>query len=224
VGDLNGMLEKKLNEVCICYEVYLDDPQESQEQGAVEVSIDQVIKIRNVRFTNQSFPHCRNIKVSDYVDQAEAEAEGGLTVQWKSTCTYASAADRHQNVYKERTSEHIRANETTGQFAISDATRRFEWRGETVRGGAYRPAMGEYESIDLLEDSSQVPISLASGSPELERDIERLCSPKPPQKPFRQSPTTANSATSLGKRKHTSDEVSYDQTKRLHTINWRPRG
>ena len=146
VRDLNGMLGKKINEACLFYEYDLDDPRSPEEQCAVEVPVEEVVRTRNLRFTNQTFPLCRNITLSEYRSKEEVAMEGGLTVRWKYTCKYATALDRHRNIYQERTLEHIRADEATGDFKISDSLRRLEWRGETTRGGAYVP-----ETEDLYQ-------------------------------------------------------------------------
>ncbi|TVY81929.1 Modification methylase HphIA [Lachnellula suecica] len=213
VRDLNGMLEKKLNEVCLCYEVDLDDPREPQEQGAVEASLHQITRLRSVRYTNQPFPLCRNVSISDFADQNTAAAEGGLTVRWKSTCTYASAAERHQNFHKGRTLEHIRAEETPGLYAVPDIIRRFEWRGETVPGGAYRPAIGEYEAIELPEDEPSISVEIGSDNLEAEDDVIWLCSPRLESMYLPFSP-----AVEKGKRKHDTLEANYEPHPKRHEV------
>ncbi|KAH7336089.1 S-adenosyl-L-methionine-dependent methyltransferase [Rhexocercosporidium sp. MPI-PUGE-AT-0058] len=161
--ELNGLLEKKLNEVVLFLEVDQDDPRVPTEQSTVEVSLDDFERVRSVRFTNQKFPLARNCDPNEFRNKEHAAQEGGLTVRWKYTCTYASAADRHHNVYKERTMERLRADECTPGFEISDEDRRTQWRGETVLGGAYRPS---WEPKDVVMDPDRPgtnPISQASG-------------------------------------------------------------
>ena len=136
---MNGMLEKKLNELCYFYELDLDDPRPLLEQCVNEVSLTEVKKIRNVRSTNQKFPLDRNVTTTDFQSQLEASLNGGLTVRWKYTCKYATASHRYRNEYCERTLEHIRANESQGTITSTDVERRFEWRGDTVLGGSYQP-------------------------------------------------------------------------------------
>ncbi|KAG4436692.1 hypothetical protein IFR05_007806, partial [Cadophora sp. M221] len=159
--ELNGLLEKKLNELVLFLEVDHDDPRIPTEQSTVEVSLDDFERVRNVRFTNQKFPFARNCDPNEFRNKEHAALEGGLTVRWKYTCTYASAADRYHNVYKERTMERLRADECTPGFEISDEDRRIQWRGETVPGGAYRPSM-EPEDAIMMPDSPRLdPISFA---------------------------------------------------------------
>ncbi|KAH8811648.1 S-adenosyl-L-methionine-dependent methyltransferase [Xylogone sp. PMI_703] len=137
--DLNGMLERKANEVCLFYEIDLDDPRPPPEQSILEVPVEDVLRLRTLRFTNQNFPDCRAIDPSLFRDKKQIDEEGGLTLRWKYTCTYASASDRQQNCYAERILEHIRENESTATFTIPDDIKRFRWRGETNPGGSYKP-------------------------------------------------------------------------------------
>lgn len=204
----------KLNEICLCYEIDLDDPRPPQEQSAIEISIDQIVKLRNVRFTNQSFPNGRNITVSDYENQDKAAAEGGLTVRWKLTCTYASSADREGNIYKERSLEYVTAGESAGHYAVSDAARRFEWRGETVLGGGYRPWSGKDETVKLPREDATGSTSSGSSSAKGKRNPEQCGIPR------HQIDSAASYALSFGKRKQSLDEIRQSHTlKRPRTID-----
>lgn len=135
----NGLLESKANEVVLCLEVDLDDPRDPLEQGAVEIPVYEVKRLRQARFTNQKFPDCRNMKLSDFRGNLHAAEFGGLTVRWKYTCKYETAANRYHNIFKERILERIKPEECLPMHALSDEERRKQWRGETIRGGSYRP-------------------------------------------------------------------------------------
>jgi DNA (cytosine-5)-methyltransferase 1 len=173
---MNGLLERKLNEVCFFYEVDLDDQRPPEEQSAIEVSVNMVKDLRSVRKTNQLFPACRNITLEDFRNQLQAAKEGGLTARWKYTCTYASAADRWDNNLKERTLEVLRERECTSGFGVSDIMQRFGWRGETIPGGAYLPDL--HVEKELIETSrKESVISLASSTPESESDCLIIESP-----------------------------------------------
>ncbi len=160
--DLNGLLEKKLNELVLFLEVDLDDPREPLEQSTVEVALEEVARIRSVRFTNQRFPLCRNVVPAEFRNKEHAALDGGLTVRWKYTCTYASAADRYHNVFKERSLERLRGSECTSGFEISDKDRRTQWRGETIIGGAHRPGTDQEEVVLVPESPEIPPISIVS--------------------------------------------------------------
>jgi DNA (cytosine-5)-methyltransferase 1 len=173
---MNGLLEKKLNEVCFFHEVDLDDPRVPHEQGAVEVSIHTVKKLRALRKTNQLFPACRSVALEEFRTQQDAAAEGGLTVRWKYTCTYACALDRWLNNPKERALEFLREEECTKNTAIADELRRLCWRGETIPGGAYIPELEEGKAwIEHVSKGSI--INLVSSTPEPESDCTIINSP-----------------------------------------------
>ncbi|KAI6715478.1 hypothetical protein JHW43_001976 [Diplocarpon mali] len=159
--DLNGLLEKKLNELVLFLEVDLDDPRGPLEQGAVEVSLDEITRIRSVRFTNQKFPLCRNVILTEFRNKEHAATDGGLTVRWTYTCTYASAADRDHNLFKERSLQRLNVEDCTPGFEISDEDSRFQWRGETILGGAYRPGIDQDEFTSIPKNSKEVPTDIS---------------------------------------------------------------
>lgn len=136
---LNGLLESKINEVVLFLEVDLDDPRDPLEQGAVEIPVVEVKRLRQARFTNQKFPDCRNMELSDFRGNLDAAEFGGLTVRWKYTCKYETAANRYHNIFKERILERIKPEECLPRYALPDEQRRKHWRGETILGGSYRP-------------------------------------------------------------------------------------
>lgn len=151
---LNGMLEKKMNEVCLCYEVDLDDKRELEEQSLVEVPLSSIKALRSLRWTNHHYPKYRNLDRDAVGDNEDAYNTGGLTVRWKYTCTYASALAREQNIYAERTLERLTENwlssvhRTSHTYLTSNTKLRTEWRGETIAGGSYVPECYEIEEDD----------------------------------------------------------------------------
>ncbi|EKD14577.1 uncharacterized protein L3040_000099 [Drepanopeziza brunnea f. sp. 'multigermtubi'] len=159
--DLNGLLQKKLNELVVFLEVDLDDPRAPLEQSTVEVSLEEVARVRSVRFTNQKFPLARNVVLTEFRDKEHAAEDGGLTVRWTYTCTYESAGDRDHNVFKERSLERLKVDECTPGFEISDEDARTLWRGETIIGGSYRPGIDPEEVIEVPDSPSEVPIDVA---------------------------------------------------------------
>ncbi|PVH89016.1 S-adenosyl-L-methionine-dependent methyltransferase [Cadophora sp. DSE1049] len=162
--DLNGLLEKKLNELVLFLEVDQDDPRIPTEQSTVEVSLNDFEKLRSVRFTNQKFPLGRNCDPKEFRNKEHAALEGGLTVRWKYTCTYENAADRHHNIHKERSLERLRADECTLGFEIPDEDGRTHWRGETVPGGAWRPSLKSEDVVMIPDSPGRKSTSLAGTS------------------------------------------------------------
>jgi DNA (cytosine-5)-methyltransferase 1 len=180
---LNGMLERKLNEVCLFYEVDLDDPREPHEQSAIEVSVDKIKTLRNIRRTNQSFPLCRNFAADQFASSAEIAAEGGLTARWKFTSKYLSAEDRWDNRWTERILETFSEEECSSGCGVPDVERRFQWRGQTVMGGSHQPVITGKGF--LSPERAESPISNVSGSsePEIVHIVVNSNIPAPPVEP-----------------------------------------
>jgi DNA (cytosine-5)-methyltransferase 1 len=161
--DMNGMLEKKMNECLLFLEVDDDDHRDPLKQAVFEIPLAEVVQLRNVRYTNEIFPLNRNLDLTDFNSKKMVQETGGLTARWKYTCHYISAISRHNNNYKERSLEHLEPDECTKGYATLKAARRFKWRGETVLGGAYQPTVDGKETIVLLESRGEEnTISIAS--------------------------------------------------------------
>lgn len=208
VKDLNGMLPRKVNEVLVFHEIDLDDTRDPQEQSAVEVQVKEVVKLRQVRFTNQQFPLCRNFSIRDFRSKDQIASEGGLTARWQYICTYSTGYHREHNMYKERALVRINALEAAGPYAVLDCTRRFKWRGETIPGGAYRPGI-DAEEVDWQQKLRQEShISIASSNTDPSEGI-LVCSPESLM--FAPNDSSPGStlvhpclASVAGKRKHSS--------------------
>ncbi|RDW92290.1 hypothetical protein BP5796_01684 [Coleophoma crateriformis] len=121
---LNGLLERKLNEVCERYEIDLDDPRKPEEQCVVEVQLSQVVRIRKTVTTNLLFPHGRDIEV--YENAPAARLNGTLMVRWKYICKYDTASHRQKNVWRERIVMRCTETEVPNNV-ISDAELRRSW-------------------------------------------------------------------------------------------------
>ena len=173
---MNGLLERKLNEVCFFYEVDLDDPRPTHVQSTIEVSLYDVKKLRVLRKTNLEFPLGRSLALEAFCNSMDAATKGGLTARWKYTCTYASTEERWKNNPQERALEFLRETECSKETGVSDYARRYEWRGETIRGGAYR---AELENKELMggEERSERENGRVSGMMESDSDFTIINSP-----------------------------------------------
>ncbi|TAQ84103.1 hypothetical protein B7494_g7568 [Chlorociboria aeruginascens] len=146
-----GLLPKKLNELCLVYDVDLDDERQILEQGVHEISLSEIVQIRRIIFTNRPFPACswrestrdlpdmRPDKLRKYIEDHE-----GLVVRWKYTTKFDTAFHRVNNYkyprnYRQKQLEPLAEEECTSGLGISDRERRYCWRGETKSGGAGRP-------------------------------------------------------------------------------------
>ncbi|RDL36530.1 uncharacterized protein BP5553_05882 [Venustampulla echinocandica] len=125
---LEGRLPEIDNELCFVYDVDLDDERSHEEQGAGEVLISDILRVRKIRVTNESF-------------DAASTIDGLLSVRWKYTRTFVTASDRIKgSTEKEWALERLQASELP-KDTIPDDKRRANWRGRTVPGGAYRPSL-----------------------------------------------------------------------------------
>ncbi|TGO52223.1 hypothetical protein BCON_0145g00050 [Botryotinia convoluta] len=158
---LNGMLEKKMNEVCLCYEIDSDDPRAPEEQSIVEVPLSSVKTLRSLRWTNHNYPKYRNLNRDATWTDEDTYIKGGLTVRWKYTCKYASASAREKNIYAERTLERITeewltsVRQSTQSYLASNTQLRTEWRGETVPGGTYIPECYDVDGEETAAEFQQ---------------------------------------------------------------------
>lgn len=165
--DLNGILERKLNEVVLGFEVDEDDSRSPEDQSAIEIPLDNIIRSRQIRLTNQPYPLCRLTDPS-IGSIGELKVGGGFTTRWKFTSMYASARKRVANEFTERRLERVQPGECHAAYAISNEARRWEWRRMTTFGGSYQPTIEEekQEETQVLEQFSASPISIANTSDE----------------------------------------------------------
>jgi DNA (cytosine-5)-methyltransferase 1 len=160
--DMNGMLEKKMNECLLFLEVDLDDHRDPLAQAIVETPLAEVVQLRNVRYTNEKFPINRNLDFNQFNTKDAALETGGLTARWKYTCRYASAINRYHNTFTERSLERLMPDECTNGYSTPDAARRFKWRGGTILGGAYQPTIDKWGAIFLAESRQGSIVSIRS--------------------------------------------------------------
>lgn len=175
---LNGMLERKLNEVCLFLEIDNDDPREPNEQSIIEVPVNKVKTLRSIRRTNLSFPLGRNFAADQFCSSEAIAAEGGLTARWKYTCKYHSADDRWNNRWAERSLESFSEEDCTTGYGVLNAERRFQWRGETIKGGSHVPTLvdttlpcsGRKERhISIVSENSESELPHNAAHPNMQR-------------------------------------------------------
>jgi hypothetical protein len=136
--EMNGVLEKKLNEVCWIIHVDDDDARDSKAQGVETIPVTEVIKRRRIRLTNQSFPALSFRE--DGLDDPQEEVENGrvLVCRYKYLCFYPNAKARIANAWCEKGFHRLRRDECdkyTDNY-MQDEELRSLWRGTTIPGGA----------------------------------------------------------------------------------------
>jgi hypothetical protein len=144
--DLNGMLPKKLNELCVHVEIELDDERDYLEQALIEISIHEIMTKRQTRFTNRPFPEC-SWRQGGMIRKDEAEISGDLTARWLYTCSFLTARHRANNRYNERSlqrmTQNILVDLKRSGHDVPDSELRNEARGVTIAGGSFIPVKGK---------------------------------------------------------------------------------
>ena len=141
--DMNGHLEKKMNELCWILHIDEDDGRPHKIQGMESRSINDVVRRRRIRLTNRPFPE---LSYREDVTGQSNEAisnERELVCRTKYTCYYENAKARDLYCFCEKAYERLRANECDQSFGVQndgcaadDGLLRDRWRGDTVQGGA----------------------------------------------------------------------------------------
>ncbi|KAL9580101.1 MAG: hypothetical protein Q9212_004691 [Teloschistes hypoglaucus] len=167
---LNGILEKKKNELCWVLHVDEDDPRDMKIQGMETVSVDDVVKRRKIRLTNQPWPKLSYRDDEDGLEDSDHTIRNQrvLACRFMYVCFYVSEERRNANSWSERVLQRLRAEDCdewpgpNGEpCALADTELRKQWRGNTELGGAFfshsKPDSEGQEQIDLTEDD---PIDL----------------------------------------------------------------
>lgn len=133
--DMNGILGKKMNEICWVLQLDEDDDREPEIQGLETVSVSEVLRRRHIRMTNLPFP-----KLSFREHRAESEEaiinKGVLVCRYKYICSYTDAKARYRSRWSEKQLNRLRAVECDHSSSEADEDLRHLWRGDTATGGA----------------------------------------------------------------------------------------
>jgi len=132
-----GQLERKLNEVCIIYEIEEDDPRPHREQALVEVPLETVLCPRKLRKTNAAFPAFRYRDATPAAalhTMADVEEKGLLVCRWQYAVYHRNAAMRKLGKAHDWAFSHLRYEDSDDGYGIRRP--RDIWRGATVRGGS----------------------------------------------------------------------------------------
>ncbi|KAL8932817.1 MAG: hypothetical protein Q9216_006657 [Gyalolechia sp. 2 TL-2023] len=143
---LNGVLEKKRNELCWVMHVDEDDTRDTKIQSMETVSVNNTIRRRKIRLTNQPWPKL-SFREDTHILQDSEETirnERVLVCRFMYICYYVCAERREANRWSERVLQRLRNSDCDkwlGQegdpCALEDAELRKAWRGETIAGGAF---------------------------------------------------------------------------------------
>ena len=163
--EMNGVIEKKMNEVCWILHVDEDDPRDAKIQGMETVSVCDIVKRRRIRLTNQSFPALsfRDDEKKEYPETVENDRV--LVCRYKYLCSYVNARDRASYKWCEKVLYRLREDECDQRpdNNMKDEELRNTWRGHTVLGGAQEDWLpGEKEFLRQEEVSHRGKASRSS--------------------------------------------------------------
>lgn len=135
--DMEGIFDKKKNEVCMILHVDSDDPRDPQLQAMESVPMSEVKKRRRIRVTNRPFPELSYRDDTTESDEM-VENERVLVCRWKYICFYPNAQARHRLAFREKATLRIRADECDNghDSRKEDSKLRETWRGRIMKGGA----------------------------------------------------------------------------------------
>ena len=163
--EMNGVLEKKRNEVCWILHVDEDDPRDPKLQGMETVSVREVVKRRHIRLTNQSFP-ALSWREDDTNEMRETVENNRVIVcRFKYICVYADAKARALYAWCEKGLYRLREHECDQRSdnKVADKNLRSIWRGDTVAGGAQKGWLaGEKEFLRQEKLSHKGVVSRSS--------------------------------------------------------------
>ncbi|MCJ1249131.1 hypothetical protein MMC30_006354 [Trapelia coarctata] len=149
---MNGIAEKKLNEVCWIMHVNKSDPRDLKQQCLHETSVTQVIKRRTLKLTNQTFPALSwREDTSTWEPRDVIEHDRRLVCRWKYICTYADDKAQKNNLHCEKALVRLRENESDKGCGCGEEHLREVSRGETAIGGS-SSTVGSVESEQLEKE------------------------------------------------------------------------
>ena len=135
--ELNGVIDRKLNEVCWILHIDDDDPRDAKLQGMETVPVHNVVKRRRIRLTNQSFPALSWRDDGKKEKPETIENDRVLVCRFKYLCFYANAKARTAYEWHEKGFHRLREDECDQRpdNNMKDEELRNVWRGYTVHGG-----------------------------------------------------------------------------------------
>ncbi|KAL8822228.1 MAG: hypothetical protein Q9191_007032, partial [Dirinaria sp. TL-2023a] len=200
---MNGLLERKVNELCWIMHIDEDDPRDPTIQAMVTVPVDSVKGRRKIRMTNKPFPAYSFREDDCQDDERTIIQERVLVCRFKYVCLYVNAQSRERYIWCEKAVHRLRARECEPSLAEDDDVLRYEWRGDTEKGGADisfpTETRQQYGGVpSLISDMNKMRTPSQGGSEDV---VEILPpSPAPCRKRKRQSSyTTARTKSSSSK-------------------------
>ena len=139
---MNGLFEKKSNEICWIIQVDEDDKREPSVRAMESRPITDVRKRRLIRMTNRPFPELSWREDSE-ADKEVIYSDLVLVCRYKQVCTYADANARRRDQWCEMALYRLTQEECDPLIGMKDEALRYAWRGETVKGGSWKEFAAE---------------------------------------------------------------------------------
>ena len=206
---MNGLLERKVNELCWIMHIDEDDSRDPTIQAMVTVPITSVKGRRKIRMTNKSFPAYSFREDDCQEDERTVIQERVLVCRFKYICLYMNAQARERYVWSEKALHRLRARECDPSLAEDDNLLRYQWRGDTEKGGAKKI---------LPTETQQQRRSI----PSLVSDMKQMCTPSQAdsEEVIEVGPASPKLQASRRKRKR---ESSYIKTRTKSNSSNRPK-
>ncbi|KAL8947224.1 MAG: hypothetical protein Q9222_006472 [Ikaeria aurantiellina] len=180
---LNGIMEKKRNELCWILHVDNDDARDSKVQAMETIPVQDVVRRRRIRMTNQPWPKL-SFRDDNYCgDDSETTIRDKrvLVCRYMYICHYASAYQRERNSWNERVLQRLRAPDCDKWSGVhgepcakGDKDLREQWRGQTIPGGS---RLARYETISEQRSTlTKSPSSIQEVVPNPEPEVSIISS------------------------------------------------
>lgn len=133
---MNGLLERKANELCWILHVDEDDDRDPIVQAMISIPVTSVKRRRKIKLTNKAFPACSFREDNSQDAEETILNERVLVCRFKYVCSYVDAQERERYVWSEKAIHRLRAEECDPTLAEVDHQLRHKWRGPTEKGGS----------------------------------------------------------------------------------------
>ncbi|KAL8782889.1 MAG: hypothetical protein Q9195_009545, partial [Heterodermia aff. obscurata] len=173
---MNGILEKKYNELCWILHVDEDDARDASVQGMESVPVTDVVRRRKIRLTNQAFPAFSFREDGMQDSEQTVLNERVLVCRYKYICTYLNSTMRDRYTWSEKALHRLRAEECDSSLAKDDEELRYDWRGPTDKGGACSGMSTEEKQFLQHEYQAQEALCMANKDVDQSSETESLAS------------------------------------------------
>ena len=174
---MNGILEKKYNELCWILHVDEDDARDASVQAMESVPVTDVVRRRKIRLTNQAFPAFSFREDGMHDNEQTVLNERVLVCRFKYICTYLNSTMRDRYTWSEKALHRLRAEECDSSLAKEDEKLRYDWRGRTDVGGACSSMSTEEKQFMQHEYQNQDALCMTHENIDHSPGTENLASP-----------------------------------------------